>query len=99
MRATPNSNGKQTALQREIARRDARGALRAGYPNVASSMRSHVYSAPHIFCDHRFGVYGATVESPQCRAEGSCGILDLDFGEHLPRIPVNRLSVVAPSQV
>jgi hypothetical protein len=35
-------------------------------------------------CDHRCGVYGAKVECPQCRAAGSCGILDMDFGECPP---------------
>jgi hypothetical protein len=35
-------------------------------------------------CDHRFGVYGAKAECPQCRAAGLCRILYTDFREHLP---------------
>jgi hypothetical protein len=35
--------GKLAALQCEIARRSVRSALRAGDPNLASSMRSLAY--------------------------------------------------------
>jgi hypothetical protein len=46
---SPEMYGKLVALQREFGRQGTRGALRVGGPNLALSVRSHVYSAPDIF--------------------------------------------------
>jgi hypothetical protein len=72
--------GKLVALQRKIGQRIARGALREGGPDLASSMTPNVYSASDILLSpvrhlEREAVY------PQYRTPRSCRMLDTDFGE------------------
>jgi hypothetical protein len=43
-----DTNGKPVALRCETGRWGTRGALRAGSANLASSMRSHVYSVSRV---------------------------------------------------
>jgi hypothetical protein len=75
-------DGKCVALQREISRRDARGALRASSLGLEHHPRDRMFiQHPNLLITH-VGVYGGKAECPHYRAVGSCSILYAHFREH-----------------
>src|SRR5215207_2120981 len=66
MRDSSEMYGKLVALQREIGRQCARGALRAVGPGLERSPRDRMFIRGPASCNHRYGVYDAKAECLQC---------------------------------